>query len=199
MTNGSDNRESMLFVQNACQYYATARFAMHAGCMPVMGILFHHTVEMLLKGGLAQKRKLSDLEAMRHRLKKKIWPAFKEDFPDPNLSRHDATISSLDKFDAARYPDEILKHGMGGRAEWRGPVTEVIAHSGIRTVRPYVIAISDIDDLVAEVFKKCSWNPGAFMGHNPAALEAIKRENGHSEFLTTVFGIPGAPEWPIGR
>jgi hypothetical protein len=53
MTNGSDNRESMLFVQNACQYYATARFAMHAGCMPVMGILFHHTVEMLLKGGLA--------------------------------------------------------------------------------------------------------------------------------------------------
>jgi hypothetical protein len=189
----------MLFVQNACQYYATARFAMHAGCMPVMGILFHHTVEMLLKGGLAQKRKLSDLEAMRHRLKKKIWPAFKEDFPDPNLSRHDATISSLDKFDAARYPDEILKHGMGGRAEWRGPVTEVIAHSGIRTVRPYVIAISDIDDLVAEVFKKCSWNPGAFMGHNPAALEAIKRENGHSEFLTTVFGIPGAPEWPIGR
>src|SRR5689334_23215382 len=106
--------------------------------------------------GRACKRKLSDLKAMRHRLKKKIWPAFKEEFPDPNLSRHDATISSLDKFDAARYPDEILKHGMGGRAEWRGPVTEVIAHGGIRTVRPYVIAITDIDDLVAEVFKKCS-------------------------------------------
>jgi hypothetical protein len=31
--------------------------------MPAMGILFHHTVEMLLKGGLAQKRKLPELEA----------------------------------------------------------------------------------------------------------------------------------------
>jgi hypothetical protein len=75
----------------------------------------------------------------------------------------------------------------------------VIAHGGIRTVRPYVIAISGIDDLVAEVFKICSWNPGVFMGHSPAALEAIKRENDHWEFLTTVFGVPGAPEWPVGR
>ena len=81
MTTGPDNDESLLFVGQACQYSAAARFAMHAGCMPVMGISFHHTVEMLLKGGLAQKRKLPELEAMRHRLKKKIWPAFKEDFP----------------------------------------------------------------------------------------------------------------------
>jgi hypothetical protein len=41
----------MLFLQNGCHYYAAARFAMHAQCMPVCGILFHHTVEMLLKGG----------------------------------------------------------------------------------------------------------------------------------------------------
>ena len=33
---GPDNRESMLFVQNACQYYATARFAMHVQCMPLI-------------------------------------------------------------------------------------------------------------------------------------------------------------------
>jgi hypothetical protein len=145
---GPDNRESMLFVTNASQYYATARFAMHAQCMPVMGILFHHTVEMLLKGGLAQKRTLGELKDMEHRLKKKIWPAFKEDFPNPNLSRHDKTISSLDKFDAARYPNAILRHGMGGRAEWRGPVTEEIAHGGIRTVRPYLIEVRTIDDLV---------------------------------------------------
>jgi hypothetical protein len=50
LTAGSD-RHAILFVQHASQYYATARFAMHAQCMPVCGILFHHTVEMLLKGG----------------------------------------------------------------------------------------------------------------------------------------------------
>jgi hypothetical protein len=59
------------FVQNACQYYVTARFAMHAQCMPVCGNLFHHAVEMMLKAGLARKqRKLAELECMRHSLKK---------------------------------------------------------------------------------------------------------------------------------
>jgi hypothetical protein len=142
----------MLFVQNACQYYATARFAMHAGCMPVVGILFHHTVEMLLKGGLAQKRTPGELKDMGHRLKL-LWRVFKEDFPDPSLSRHDRTISRLDKFDAIRYPDEILRYGMGGRAEWRGPITEVTTYGGIPTPRQYAIVVSDIGDLVAEVFK----------------------------------------------
>jgi hypothetical protein len=195
---GPDNRESMLFVTNASQYYATARFAMHAQCMPVMGILFHHTVEMLLKGGLARRRTLSELKDMGHRLKQ-LWRAFKEDFPDPDPSRHDGTISRLDKFDAIRYPDEILRYGMGGRAEWRGPITEVVTYGGMQTPRQYAIIVSDIDDLMAEVFRTCSWNPGLFMGQNTAALEAIKRENDHSEFLTTVFGVPGAPEWPVGR
>ena len=86
--------------------------------------------------------------------------------------------------------DEILKYGMGGRAEWRGPVTEVISYGRMPTVRQYAVVVSDIDDLVAEVFEIGGWNPGVFMGHNPAALdlEAIKRQNDRSEFLTTVFG-----------
>jgi hypothetical protein len=186
MTTGAGSYDSILFVQNACQYYATARFAMHAQCMPVCGILFHHTVEMLLKGGLAQQRELCELEKMGHRLKK-LWRAFKEDFPDPGLIRHDTTISRLDKFDAIRYPDDILKYGMGTTAQWRGPAAEVITHGGIQTPRQYVIVVSDIDDLIADVFKISSWNPGTFMGTNPAALEAITRCNDHSEFLIKRF------------
>jgi hypothetical protein len=42
-------RYEIIFVENACEYYTTARFAMHAQCMHVCGILFHHAVEMLLK------------------------------------------------------------------------------------------------------------------------------------------------------
>jgi hypothetical protein len=186
MTTGADRHESILFVQNACQYYATARFAMHAQCMPVCGILFHHTVEMLLKGGLARQRELCELEKMRHRLKV-LWRAFKVDFHDSNLKQHDKTVSRLDKFDAIRYPDEILRYGMGTTAQWGNPAAEVIAHGGIKTPRQYVIVVSAIDDLVADVFKTCSWNPGTFMGTNPAALEAITRYNDHSEFLITRF------------
>jgi hypothetical protein len=36
------------------------------------------------------------------------------------------------------------------------------------------------------MFRTSSWNPGVFMGTNAAALEAIKRENAHGDYLTTV-------------
>src|SRR5262249_40104873 len=91
-----------------------ARFSVHAGCIPVCGNLFHHAVEMLLKGGLAKKRKLSlsELKKRGHKLKV-LWREYKLDFPDPALKRHDKAISLLDKFEAIRYPDRILASGMG--------------------------------------------------------------------------------------
>lgn len=50
-----DERLALSLVQSGCQYYATARFAMRAQCVLVFGNLFHHAVEMMLKGGLAKK------------------------------------------------------------------------------------------------------------------------------------------------
>jgi hypothetical protein len=67
---------SQKFMESACQYYTVARFAMHAKLMPVLGNLFHHAVEMALKTGLANRRKLSDLKAMGHNLMK-LWGAFR--------------------------------------------------------------------------------------------------------------------------
>jgi hypothetical protein len=171
-----------LFMRSGCQYYAVARFAMHAQSMPVCGNLFHHAVEMILKGGLARKRNLSDLKNTGHDLKK-LWRAYKVDFPDPALKRHDKTISGLDKFEDIRYPDANLKQ-MAVTAEWSGPAGKVTAYGGSKTPKQYALVVSDIDDLIADAFKMSSWNPGVFMGTNPAALEAITRRNDHSEFLT---------------
>jgi hypothetical protein len=178
---GDADRHADLFMRIGCQYYAAARFAMHAQCMHVCGNLFHHAVEMILKGGLARKRNLSDLKDMRHNLRA-IWRAYKADFPDPALERHDKTISGLDKFEAIRYPD--AKHAMAVAAEWSGPAGKVEAYGGMRTPKQYTLIVSDIDDLIADAFKISSWNPGDFMGTHPAALEAITRRNNHSEFLT---------------
>jgi hypothetical protein len=174
-----------MFVSNACQYYATARFAMHAQHAPVCGNLFHHAVEMFLKGGLAQKRPLSELQDMRHNLKK-LWRAFKEDFPDPGLSRHDKTIKSLDKFEEIRYPGGAMR-SIGISLEWTGPAGTITTHGGIPNPRKYSVIVSDIDHLVADVLRASSWNPGVFMGTNPDALEAITRYNDHAVFLTTRF------------
>jgi hypothetical protein len=173
-----------LFLGNACQYYATARFAAHAGCVPVCGNLFHHAVEMFLKAGLTQQRALSDVTDMRHKLKK-LWRAFKADFPATALQQHDKTISCLDKFEDIRYPDNVIKYGMGVSLEWSGPAGQVTTSGGMQTPRQYAIVVSDIDDLIADVFKVCSRNPVAFIGTHPAAREAITRHNAHSKFLTT--------------
>jgi len=37
---------------------------------------------------------------------------------------------------------------------------------------------------VVDVFRASSWNPGAFIGTNRAAKQAIKRRNNHAKYLT---------------
>jgi hypothetical protein len=173
---------AMQFMRRACQYYAAARFAMHAQCMPVCGNLFHHAVEMILKGGLARKRKLSELEVMRHDLRR-LWRAYKDDFHDPTLKRHDKTISDLNKFEDIRYPD-ANQRVMGWTAAWSRPAGEVKVYGRMKAPKQYTLVVSEIDDLIVDAFKMSNWNPGSFMGTNDAALEAIARCNAHSDFLT---------------
>ena len=95
--------DPVVFLSNAIEYYAVARFAVYAKRIGVCGNITHHAVEMFLKGGLASFRTLSELRAMGHNLKE-IWRAFKTDFPDPSLRRYDRTISLLHRFEELRYP-----------------------------------------------------------------------------------------------
>ena len=66
--------------------------------------------------------------------------------------------------------------------QWCGPAAKVTGHS-FKTPEQYAVVVSDIDDLIADVFKASSWDPAKFAGTNPAALEAITRHNKHFEFL----------------
>lgn len=182
--NSAGDTIATYFMQTGSQYYTMARFAMHAQCIPVCGNLFHHALEMLLKGGLARKRPLSDLkDNMGHNLKV-LWREFKLEFPDRTLRRHDKTISSLNKFEDIRYPDPIKVPSMGVSAEWSGPAGTMTTYGGLRTPKQYKLVVSPIDDLVADIFRASSWSPPHFMGTNLAALEAVTRHNAHSEFLT---------------
>jgi hypothetical protein len=129
---------------------------------------------MLLKGGLAKKRKLSlsELKERGHKLKV-LWREYKLDFPNPALKRHNKTISLLDKF------EDIAS------AQWSGPAASVTVRGpGLKTPKQYTIVVSEIDDLVADVFKASSWTPGAFIGTNRFAKQAIRRHNKHARYLT---------------
>jgi hypothetical protein len=52
--------------------------------------------------------------------------------------------------------------------------------------RKYRLVMGEIDDLVADVFRAMQWNPNFFALRlaNPAALEAITRDNTHADYLT---------------
>jgi hypothetical protein len=179
----SQTMEDLLTMRSACDYYVSARFGMHAQMLPHVGILFHHAVERFLKAGLAQRRKLSELKDMGHDLKK-LWRAFKADFRDPTLKRHDKMISRINKFEAIRYVDGITKYGMGAAAQWSGPPPAgVTTYGGLKTPKQYVIVVDEIDDFVAHVFKVCNRNPVTFFGTNPDAREALTRNNAQSKFL----------------
>jgi hypothetical protein len=117
---------------------------------------------------------------------KKLWRAYKNDHPEAELERHNKTINRLDKHEDIRYPNPN-PHSIGLSLGWSGEPAEVTTSGGLKTPKQYAIVVSDIDDLVADVLKTSSWNPGVFMGTNQAALEAIKRQNTHAKFLTTVM------------
>jgi hypothetical protein len=61
----------------------------------------------------------------------------------------------------------------------------VKAYGGMKSPKRYAVVVSDIDDLVADIVRTSSWNPGAIAGNNDATLEAIRRNNRHAEFLTS--------------
>jgi len=174
-------RDDFDFIRNALQYYATARFAAHARFLPVSGNLFHHAIEMSLKAGLVRQRSLRETKNFWHELEA-LWQAFKMDYPDPAIERHDATIATLDKFRKIRYPEADWDMGM--QLAWSGPPVLVTMGDGVDSPEQYVVVVNDVDNLIVDVLKACSWNPPALITMSPAAREAINRNNPHSQFLT---------------
>jgi hypothetical protein len=174
------------FVGSGYEYYANARFAMHAQSSYVCGNLFHHAIEMLLKADLAKTgASLEELQRMGHSLKR-LWRAYKSNHPNAALARHDRTINRLDKHEDIRYPNPALG-SIGVSLEWFGEPGGVTAYGGTKSPKQFAVVVGDIDDLVAEIIRVSSWNSGAIARTNEAALEAIRRHNKHADFLTTMI------------
>lgn len=159
------------------QYYLAARFLAFPPQAPVVGNLFHHAIEMYLKGHLSVKLPESYLKGtLRHKLEN-IWREFKNDAPHPALARFDKTIAALHRFESIRYPEEIVKKGMLVKISFEKPPPEV--RSGVRRKEPkYEAIISDIDELVAVIFEKSSVSPSYYaMSLSDEARACLTRWN----------------------
>jgi hypothetical protein len=187
MTSPQDEMNADWFISKGCEYYATARWGMHARRIWVSGNLFHHAVEMLLKSGLAKRgRGLPQLKAMLHNLDR-LWREFKKAFPDPSLTQHDKIILSLHKFEDIRYPNPAKIKSMSVNMQWSGPPPKAFFRGAKSTPRQFTLIVSDVDALVADVIRVSSWNPGVVMGRNRIALTAIRRNNTQRKFLTKII------------
>jgi hypothetical protein len=173
-TSNDAERTKAHFFGLGVHYYVTARFAVFAQFNPVCGNLFHHAIEMFLKGGLAHLG-LVELKRLGHKLPA-AWSAFKGG--DVSLDRFDSVIGELDKFESIRYPDLVLEKGMLSYIALQAPA--VIAPSSVMpSVSTYQLAVAQIDQLVKAIFQKASVNPRFFTNSfNAVASAYFEKEPG---------------------
>jgi hypothetical protein len=139
---------------------------------PVAGNLFHHAIEMYLKGALSETNSIRELKKFRHKLPS-LWTAFKDQTNDIALNQFDATIEDLDRYEEIRYPDAILASGMASTIE--------IVRSNLPAryegpkVSEYRICF---DELVNAIFSVARRNPAAYLRGDPdLAREFLIKEN----------------------
>jgi hypothetical protein len=165
------------FIKNGIDYYAAARFAARAQLMPVCGNIYHHAVEMLLKGNLAQTQSLEQLKRISHRLPQ-LWDAYKATLPTVDLARFDQVVSLLDAFEEIRYPNKIIKHGAQIALTWDAPPGGMAGKTLGDPTPAYNLVVKEIDRLVAAIIRNGPMNP-AFLASRlePHAFSEVTYDN----------------------
>jgi hypothetical protein len=162
------------FFHLAFQYFIAARFAASARLMPVVGTLFHHAIEMFLKGELCMHLSERQRRKISHRLTV-LWRAFKDQMADRSLDTFDALIEDLDKFEDIRFPENIVSRGMTCTIGFgtRTPPEFLDAR------RPrYELFVGEIDALVRAILDKCNVNPSFFTaGYGKDTQTYLRRRN----------------------
>jgi len=154
-----ENAEDLknLYFRYATDYYVAGRFAFFARSMPTAGNLFHHAVELYLKGSLIHELNEKGRKNLGHRLER-IWRRFKQSIREPGLDRFDGVITALDSFENIRYPEKTARLGAGLGFSLAAPGPTLLGSFKDKTPQ-YTIIIHQIDELVAELVKKSALNP----------------------------------------
>jgi hypothetical protein len=163
MSNQPDTDHVRLtFFDLGFQYYVAGRFAASEGVAmsPVSGTLFHHAIEMFLKGELTNHLTEGQRIGLKHRLKL-TWNKFKAHIEGgPALSIFDQVIDELDKFEDIRYPEKIVSEGMTCSIGF-GQRNPNPMKTSSRSPR-YELFVGELDALVKAILDKSGVNPSFF-------------------------------------
>jgi hypothetical protein len=147
------------YFDTGVSYYVSARMAYFARAIPVAGNLFHHAVEMLLKGYLCRTLDDRGRWRLKHNLRR-TWRRFKDEVRDPSLSRFDETIRAVDGFEQLRYPEKLKSYAM--QVQLTGPFSHQEGTHG-RRANSFTLAVNDVDELIAMLFAKAGFDPNFYL------------------------------------
>jgi len=148
------------YFDKATAYYVAGRFAFFAELTEVAGNLYHHAIEMYLKGCLVRagvseekRRKLG------HRLDE-TWAAFRQDARDPALDRFKGVIDDLHVFEKLRYPESAPLDMAVALEHKRG---DIVIDPTFSVKHRFHLILGDLDDLVIALHRAGSVNASALM------------------------------------
>jgi len=145
----------------ATQNYVAARWATFTVAGTVAGNLFHHAVELYLKGDLSHSVSPRQLKKYGHNLKY-LWKVYKQKHSASALSGFDICIKALHRFETIRYPDTIAEKGMIFAIPV-SPPQQPLEFSAVGGTPPiYSVVVNDIDRLIRILFTTGSLNPDFF-------------------------------------
>jgi hypothetical protein len=163
--------------------------------IPVYGNFLHHAVEMYLKAALVGTLTVKDMKKHGHDLPA-FWNELKVKEKDARLSRFDATIDALHKFETIRFPDEIVARGLLSGVGW-APEHATTFSGSMQPPPKYEVHINLVDELVIELLQRSDLNPkffvARFIGHSQKR-EALSYQNPQGALAGVVFGRWVTPE-----
>ncbi len=165
---------SSVFLELGCQYYSVARYCASVFFMPICATMFHHAIEMLIKGYLVKSYSSTDLKKVGHDLEK-LWSMFKSATGDKSFSRFDKTIRDLDRVELLRYPDSMVDKGFVLNV--RIGVPSPARFPGLESQPQYFVNVSDLDDIALSIFDTCKVNPKAGFKNTPTELMMTLPQN----------------------
>jgi HEPN domain-containing protein len=148
------------FYKMATQYYASARWATFATSGTVAGNLFHHAVELYLKGDLSRTVSILELKGLGHNLRR-LWKKYKRKYSTVDFSAFENCIRELQRFETIRYPDAFAQPGMFYAIPVSHPQPPLVflAAGASHPIQTYSVVVNDIDLLIRNIFTVSSFNP----------------------------------------
>jgi hypothetical protein len=162
-----EEKMSDAFFVIGSQYYALATYCADQIYLPVAATLFHHAIEMLIKGFLAKRKTSAELKRLGHDLEL-LWQEFKAATGTPELARFDSTIVRLNEVELLRYPDAIVDKGFVLNVRLGTSIP--IDLPGTEGMPQYLIDVSEVNAIAAAIFDAGSVPVSPYFKNTPPEM-----------------------------